>query len=211
MIQIAIVDDHPMVRRGLTHLFCDEGWSVTLEAGTADEALRLLPITDWDVCVLDQVLPDKDGIDVLRELRQRGIDKAVLMHSTLPADSIASRVYKLKGNGFINKSCDPDELLRAIRQLFRRQNYVSPEFASKLLENLKGAPLENKHETLSDREYQVLCALAYGKSLTEISKQMDLTPNTVSTYRSRILAKLDLANNIEIARYAMEHRLITPS
>lgn len=207
-LRIAVIDDHPVLRRGLCHLLTEQGWLVVLEAGTVQEAQACLGGGDWEILILDQMLPDGEGLDVLRWLREKGDSRPVLMHSTLPEEALALRVYKTGGNGYLNKGCSPEILLQAMQVLHEVGTYVSPTFAGALVGAVHNGekPL---HESLSDQEYQVLCKIAKGMSLSHIAEDMGLKLPTISTYRRRILEKLHLTTNIELARYALDHQLIS--
>lgn len=210
-LAIALVDDHALIIKGLESFCVERDWEVTLTCSTGKQALAELPAARWDVLVLDHFLPDMEGVEVLHQLRAEYKEsRPILVHSTVPEQALADRVYRLKGNGCINKGCDPQELDKAIRTIAAGERYVSPRFATVLLDRINNPGSVQPHELLSDQEYMVMCQLAYGKTIKEIAVRSDLSVTTVSTYRSRILKKMGLTNNIELAKYALEHSLINP-
>lgn len=208
-LKVIIVDDHAMLRRGLCQTFNDLGWEVVAEAGRAQDAVGAFKNLEWDLGILDVNLPDKNGLDLLHDLRREGVAGPILVHSLLPDSAVAARVFKIGGNGFINKGCNPDELILAAKRVAEGGRYVSPRFAEDLAESLSTGQPMHPHDALSDREYQVMCQIAYGKSPGQIAEMLGCNINTISTYRARLLAKLKLKNSMEVMRYAIAHRLVT--
>lgn len=208
MHRIVIIDDHPMLRKGLAQLFEARDWRVVAEAGTALEAEAKLKTVGWDLAILDIHLPDQNGLDFLAKLREEGVSGAVLVHSMLPDESVGSRVFKSGGNGFVNKGCSPEELITAVERVLAGGKYVSPKIADMLAGSLVTGGPAQPHEALSDREYQVMCQIAYGKTPRQIAETLGCNVNTISTYRARILSKLKLKTSMDIMKYAIAHRLV---
>ncbi|GBG14866.1 LuxR family transcriptional regulator [Novimethylophilus kurashikiensis] len=208
MSNIIIIDDHPMLRNGIGQLFQAQGWSVVAEAGTAAEGEKLLYTKTWDLAVLDIHLPDRNGLEMLTDIRGMGISGPVLVHSMLPDSTVGPRVFKAGGNGLVNKGCSPDELVSAAKRVMAGGRYVSAEFADVLAGTLVSNAPAHPHESLSDREYQVMCHIANGKTPKQIAENIGCNVNTISTYRSRILQKLKLKTSMDIMRYALTNRLV---
>lgn len=210
MIRVLVVDDHAVVRRGLIQILSEASDMVTAaEASNGREALQALDQEHFDVVVLDISLPDMDGIEVLKQARSRQPGLAVLILSIHSEKQYALRVLKAGASGYLSKDSSPDELVSAIRKVASGQRYVSLSLAERLVEQVgPNAPEKPAHETLSDREYEVMCLLAAGKTVSEIANQLSLGVTTVSSYRTRILRKLGLKNTAEIIRYALERGLV---
>ena len=210
MIQVAIVDDHQIVRTGFRELLSeDSSLSIAFEAATGDEALDKLRMTQCDVLLLDISLPGKSGVDVLRTVRQRHPDIKVLMLSGFSEESYALAMIRNGANGYLCKDCDREDLLRAIRMVSTGRRYVSSRTAELLADEMSGERSSVLHEALSDRELQVFLRLARGESVSDIAGQLHLSVKTISTYRSRVTEKLNIASNAELATYALRHGLIT--
>ena len=209
MIQVAIVDDHQIVRTGFRELLSeDASINIAFEAATGDEALEMLRITQCGVLLLDISLPGKSGVDVLRAVRQRYPEIKVLILSGFPEESYALAMIKIGANGYLCKDCEREELLRAIHMVSVGRRYVSPRTAELLADEMSGERCGVLHETLSDRELQVFLRLARGESVSAIAGQLHLSVKTISTYRSRVTEKLNVASNAELATYALRHGLI---
>jgi len=208
MIRIIIADDHAVVRKGLKQIF-DETLDlvVTGEANSGHELLEKIREYEYDVVILDISMPGKDGLDTLKELKVIHPDLPVLIFTIYPEEQYAVRVLKAGASGYINKESEPEFLIEAIRKVSRGRKYISPYLAELLASNLEGgdSPI---HELLSDREYQVMCMIASGKTATDIAKELSLSINTISTYRIRILEKMSMKNNAEITHYALKNRLV---
>ncbi|HEV2228287.1 MAG TPA: response regulator transcription factor [Steroidobacteraceae bacterium] len=208
-MRILIADDHPVVRRGLRDVVASEAdMTVVGEAKTGDEALELACKVEWDVAVLDYSMPGCSGADLVREVKRHYPERPVLVLSILPEDVHAGQVFKAGGAGYINKASASDDLTGAIRKVVSGGKYVSAAFAEKLATELADGGEKPPHDLLSDREYRVMWLIASGKQINEIAGEMSLSPSTVSTYRARILRKLDLSNNAALVRYAVKYRLI---
>ena len=208
MIRILIADDHPIVRRGLKQILSDEpDMAVPGEAGDAREVLELVEGGDWDIVILDITMPGKNGLDILKDLKQKYPKLPVLVLSIHPEDQYAVRALKTGASGYLTKESAPEELVKAIRKILNRGKYVSASLAERLafdLETGGGA----SHIRLSNREYQVMLMIAAGKRISDIAAEMSLSVKTISTYRTRILEKMNLKNNAEITHYAIKNFLV---
>jgi DNA-binding NarL/FixJ family response regulator len=208
MIRLLICDDHAIVRQGLKQILADApDLSVAAEAGDGPEAIRRVREGDIDVVLLDIALPGRDGLDVLKQLSQEFPKLAVLIVSTYPEKQYALRCLRLGAAGYLNKGADPDELITAIRKIAQGRMFVSPAVAEALAAAMRKDTGQPPHETLSQREYQVFTLIATGKSLSEIAVQLSLSLNTISTYRSRVMEKINTHNDVETALYAVRHQL----
>ena len=211
MINLLLCDDHRMVREGLKQILADAGdINVIGECADGAEALRQARILPIDVVLLDIAIPVHDGLEVLQQLKKEMSRLPVLILSTYPEKQYAARCYRLGASGYLNKSVDSDQLVIAIRKAAEGGMYVSSSMAETLATSLGQHATRLPHETLSQREYQVFKALASGTCVKDIADQLGLSPNTVSTYRSRILEKTGANNDVGIAMYAVKHQLITP-
>lgn len=209
MIRILIADDHPIVRRGLKQILSDEpDMAVPGEARDAAEVLDLVQKGAWDIVILDITMPGKNGLDVLKDLRQKYPKLPVLVLSIHPEDQYAVRALKTGAAGYLTKESAPEELVKAIRKILNRGKYVSPSLAERLAFELESDTEKAFHLRLSNREYQVMVMIAAGKRLTEIADEISLSVKTISTYRSRILEKMNFRNNAEITNYAIRNSLI---
>ena len=208
-MNILIVDDHPIVRHGLRLLLETRGAAKRVgEAADAAEAMERLREGGWEVMVLDIDLPDRSGLEVLRDAKARWPTLPVLILSIHPENMLAVRLLKSGAAGYLNKDSAPAELVEAVRRVAAGGRYISAAMAQLLAEQIGTDPAREPHERLSEREYQVFRLLAAGKTVGEIAEQLHLSVNTVSTYRSRVLEKLGAANNAGLMRYAAERRLV---
>lgn len=207
-MKILLVDDHTVLRQGLKQILADGLDKVEFgDAGNTGEALEKLAAKRWDAVVLDINLPGRSGLEVLREARARYPRLPVLVLSSAPEEQLGVRVLKAGASGYLNKQTAPTELVEAVRKLLSGGRYIGPRLAEKLAADL--ARTERwPHEQLSDREFQVMQKLADGQSLKEIADELSLSAKTISTFRGRILTKLKLDNNVELAHYAREHGLL---
>lgn len=211
MTRILVVDDHALVRRGLIEIL--EGLPQGAqfgEAGTAADALSLALGERWDVVLLDLGLPDRHGLDVLHELHAARPNLPILILTMFPEDQLALRLLEMGASGYLTKESAPEELLRAVGRLMGGHKYLSPAMAQVVADRL-GGPTPAPHEQLSDRELEVLRLLAAGRPITAISRQLGLSPKTVTTYRSRLLHKLRMKSNAELTFYATQHGLVSPA
>lgn len=211
MIRIMLVDDHPVVRQGLRLMLTEhDSLTVVAEAASAAEALRILLGGEpaIDLLILDLNLPDQSGFAVLEAVHRQRPGLPVLILSIQPAEHVAVRALKAGASGFLNKEAAPEELVRAVRALSQGKKYIGQSLAEWLALDVSGQRDSLPHERLSDREYQVFCLLAGGKSITDIAALLSRSPNTVSTYRSRILQKMGIDTNAGLTQYALRHQII---
>ena len=209
MIDILVVDDHALIRKGLKMLLEESpDFRIKGEAETGIQAVRMLRDQHYDLVLLDISLPDKHGMDVLKQLKSEQPGIKVIVLSMYPEDQYGVRALKAGAAGYINKQSASEKLVGAIQQVVSGKKYISETLAEQLLSNLIGESQDLLHQSLSNREYQTLCLMSSGKSLTEISEIMMLSPKTVSVYRSRMLEKMSFKNNAEAVHYAISHRLV---
>jgi two-component system invasion response regulator UvrY len=209
MIRALIADDHAVVRQGLKQILGDTPEMVVAgEATTGQEVLDKIRAETWDVVVLDISMPDRSGLDVLKQLRSERPKLPVLVLSMHSEDQYAVRVLKAGASGYLTKDSAPDELVKAIRKVVSGGRYVSSFLAEKLAFEIGTDSSRLPHETLSDREFQVLRLIAAGESVTEIAAELCLSVKTVSTYRARMLEKMNLGTTAELIHYAMQNHLI---
>ncbi|MDB6110651.1 MAG: Two component transcriptional regulator, LuxR family [Pedosphaera sp.] len=208
-VRILIVDDHSIIRQGLKQLLADEFPKATFgEANNGNEALEQVMKQPWDVVLLDITMPGKGGLDVLKQIVGAQPNIAVLVLSMHPEDQYAVRVLKTGAAGYITKNTASEEVVGAVKKVLTGGRYVSSTLAENLAASLN-APLEEpRHEILSDREYQVMRLIALGKSVKEIGFDLSLSVKTISTYRTRIMEKMQLKTNADIIRYAVHQRLV---
>lgn len=204
-----IVDDHPVVRQGIRQILTSHpDYRVSAEAATAAAAVELVDTAAVDLVLLDLNLPDQSGFWVLKEIRRHHPELPVLVMTIQPEEHMAVRVLKAGANGFLNKESAPEELIKAVQTVLRGKRYISARLAEWLAFDASGHRESIPHERLSDREFQVLCLLAAGKSISEIAALLRRSANTISTYRSRILTKMGIENNAGLTQYALTHHLI---
>ncbi len=209
MLRVAIVDDHEIVRAGFREMLAEElGISIAFEAASGEEALARLQETACDVLLLDLALPGQSGVDVLRIVRQRYGDLRVLVLTGYPEERYALVMIRHGADGYLCKECSREELLHAVRTVAQGRRYLSPQMTELLADEVvAGGPLL-PHEQLSERELQVFLRLAQGQSVSEIGEILHLSVKTVSTYRARLLDKLGVASNAELATYALRNGLL---
>ena len=209
-MKILIADDHAVVRRGLKQLLADEFATLAAyEARNAEEALSLArQHEDWDLVVLDISMPDRTGLEVLKEIKQLRPHVPVLILTTHAEEQYALRVLKAGAAGYMTKESSPEHLIEAVRIVVGGERYISSTLTDFLADSLTVDIEKRPHENLSDREYQVLRLIASGKAVSRIAAELSLSVKTVSTYRTRVLEKLDLHTNAELANYALRNALI---
>lgn len=208
-IKVLIVDDHALVRRGLRWLLSDEFKEGAFgEAGDARQAIAQLRQKEWDIALIDICLPGKSGLDLLKEVKAEWPKLPVLVLSGHAEDLFAIRVLKAGASGYMSKDSPPDELVKAVRRIVAGGRYVSPALAETLAARANKDLARAPHETLSDREYEVMSQIACGKSVTAIADELSLSAKTISTYRARILEKLGVKNSAAIVHYAMRNGLV---
>lgn len=209
MINILVVDDHALIRKGLKQLLEDSpGLVIAGEAASAAQATAMLRAQHFDLMLLDINLPDKHGIELLKQFKSEQPDLKIIVLSMYPENQYGVRALKAGAMGYINKQSASDVLIKAIHQVVSGKKYISDALAEQLLNNLIGESQELMHQSLSNREFQTLCLMASGKALSDISVIMALSPKTVSVYRSRMLAKMGFTNNAEAIHYAITHHLV---
>jgi two-component system invasion response regulator UvrY len=210
MLKLLLVVDHELIRAGLKQvLHAGLGGNITVgEAKNAEEAMSLLEQQQWNLAITDITMPGRSGLDLLVEFKNLRPDMPVLVLSVLSEDEVALRVLKSGAAGFVHKETSGEELVRAVRKVLAGGKYVSPALAEKLALRITAPQFDEPHKKLSDREYVVMKMLASGTTLTQIGKILSLSIKTISTYRARILTKLQLDNNAELTRYALHHKLV---
>ncbi|MFC1964114.1 response regulator [Chloroflexota bacterium] len=209
MLKILIADDHAIVRQGLKQIVTEtRDMIVAGEASNGLELLNKLKDEDYDVVVLDITMPGRNDIDILRQLRTERPGLPILMLSIHPEEQYALRALKAGASGYLTKESAPDELVVAIRKVSSGGKYISASLAEKLAFELEADREQAPHETLSDREYQVMCMIASGKTVMVIAEELILSEKTISTYRSRILEKMNMKNNAELTYYAIKNQLV---
>ena len=208
-MKILIADDHAVVREGLKQILSESSeMVVTAEASTGPEVFEKIGKDDFDLIVLDIAMPGRGGLDILKEIKNKKPRLPVLILSMYPEDQYAVRVLKAGASGYMTKESAPAELINAIKQISKGKKYVSPSLAEKLALDLEITTGRPPHESLSDREYQVMCMIASGKTLKEIAEKLSLSIKTISTYRSRILEKMNMKSNAELTHHAIKNRLV---
>ncbi|ARN56349.1 response regulator transcription factor [Sedimentisphaera salicampi] len=209
MIEILVCDDHAVVREGLKLIIeSSEDISVKSEAGSGEEAVALVTKHAFDAVILDISMEGMGGIEALNQIKNTRPDLPVLMLSMHPEDQYAVRVLKAGAAGYLTKKSASEDLLEAVRTVYRGRKFITPAVSRKLVDTILEPQNSQKHEGLSDREYQVLIMLGKGKSLGEISDELHLSPKTVSTYKTRIMNKMGISNNAELIRYCIENSLV---
>jgi DNA-binding NarL/FixJ family response regulator len=209
MIRILVADDHAVVREGLKQILGDNPEMVLAgEARSGEEALDKVREGQWDVVVLDISLPDRSGLDVLKQIRSERPDLPILVLTMHAEEQYAVRVLRAGAAGYLTKESAPEQLVAAIKKVARGGKYVSPALAEDLAFHLLSHPQKPLHETLSDREFQVLCMIASGKKSKEIADELCLSIKTVSTHRARILQKMRMKSNAELIHYSIRNRLV---
>jgi DNA-binding NarL/FixJ family response regulator len=209
MLRILIADDHAIVRQGLKQIVTEtRDMIVSGEASNGQELLNKIKDDDYDVVVLDITMPGRNGIDVLRQLRIERPGLPILMLSIHPEEQYALRALKAGASGYLTKESAPDELVVAIRKVSSGGKYISASLAEKLAFDMEAGREQAPHETLSDREYRVMCMIASGKTVMVIARELMLSEKTISTYRSRILEKMNMKNNAELTYYAIKNQLV---
>jgi two-component system invasion response regulator UvrY len=209
MIRIAIVDDHAIVRAGLRQFFSEQvDLTVVAEASNGREAVDIVRKGQVDVLVMDLSMPDQSGVDALAAIKARAPDLPVLILSGFPEEHYATTLLRQGASGYLNKDCDPEEIVKAIRTVYRGRKYITAGVAELLADGLGGGGDKPAHEQLSEREFQVFLKLAKGETAGDIAKALSLSVKTVSTYRTRLMEKMSLASNSDLTYYALKNKLI---
>ena len=209
MIKILIADDHPVVRKGLKEIIEEiPDMAVHGEASNGQETLEKVGKSDFDIVVLDISMPGISGLDILKQLKSEKPELSILVLSMYPEEQYAVRVLRAGASGYLTKESAPEELIAAIRKASKGGKYISSSLAEKLAFDLETDAERPLHETLSDREYQVMRMIASGKTGKEIAEELFLSVKTISTYRARILEKMEMKSNAELIHYALKHGLV---
>jgi DNA-binding NarL/FixJ family response regulator len=208
-IRVGIADDHAITRAALRKFFMEqEGMVLAGEAWNGASVIDLARKVSMDVLVLDLMMPDKGGLDVLPMIRAKSPDTGVLVFSSCPESHYALNAIRRGASGYLNKQCEPEEIASAVRIVASGHRYISPDVAELLISGISNSGKRHPHENLTDREFELLLHLARGEPSTDIAFRLALSPKTVSTYRSLILDKLGLRSSSALTHYAMVHGLI---
>ncbi len=209
MISVLMADDHAMVRAGFKQIFAETpDIRMTGEAGNASEVFALLRENGYDVVILDIEMPGRNGIEILKQIKYTEPELPVLVLSMYSEDQYALRAFKAGAVGYLTKNSAVTELIRAIRVVMRGEKYITPAVAVQFADELGKKKVLLKHEKLSDRELQVMCMIASGKSLKEIAEELHLSVNTIATHRQRVLKKMNMKSNVELTHYALREGLL---
>lgn len=208
-MNILLADDHELVRNGLARIVSEEFPNASIqEASDGLQAEDFARSKKWDLIIMDVSMPHKTGLDVLKQLRSEAIKTPILILSIHPENQYALRVLKVGGNGYITKDCPRSEFITALRIILSGKKYISQNVAEKLAGSFDNDFTKEQHELISNRELQVLKLIASGKAVSEIAKELSLSVATISTYRTRLLEKMDMKNNAELTVYAINNFLI---
>ena len=208
MIKLLIADDHAIVRRGVRDILAEMPEQIDItEVSSVKDALKEITNNSYDIAILDISFPDGNGLDILKQVSGIRPNTRILFLSMYPEEQYARRALKNGAYGYLTKDSAPTELIAAIHKVINGSKYVTITLAERLVEDLAVPRTKEPHELLSDREFQVMLALAWGKKTTDIAKELMLSPKTVSTYRARIMQKLNLLTTSELIRYVMERGL----
>lgn len=208
-MRILIADDHSVVRHGLERILLKEFPSAKIEhVADADDLLKKVIHSTWDMIISDVSMPGKSGLEVLQQIKELHPKVPVLMLSVHPEEHYAIRALKAGASGYLNKEMAPEELIKAVRSVLLGRRYITPSLAEKLADQLGNNTSALPHESLSDREFEVFKYLAAGKSIQEISGLLFISSSTVSTYRARILEKMNMKTNVDLTMYAIANKLL---
>ena len=210
MIRIAIIDDHAIVRAGLKQFFSEQvDLTVVAEASNGRDAIDIVRKGQVDVILMDLSMPDQSGVDALAAIKARAPDLPVLILSGFPEEHYATTLLRQGASGYLNKDCDPEEIVKAIRTVYRGRKYITAGVAELLADGLGGSAGDKPaHEQLSEREFQVFLRLAKGETIGHMANSMSLSVKTVSTYRTRVMEKMKLESNSDLTYYALKNGLI---
>jgi two-component system, NarL family, invasion response regulator UvrY len=209
MIKLLVADDHAVVRRGIEQIIAETSDIVVAdEAKNGQEALEKARKNDYDLVLMDISMPGRDGLEILKELKSEKPKLAVLILSMYPEEQYAVRALRSGAAGYLTKESASEELISAIRKVSSGGKYVSASLAENLAHKLEEYSEKPLHERLSDREYRIMCMIASGKTQTQVADELSLSIKTISTYRTRLLAKMHMKSNAEITRYAIENKLV---
>lgn len=209
MIKVLIVDDHAIVRQGLKQILADiPDMEVFAEAGSGDEALKFIREEGWGIMLLDIAMPGKNVMELIKLSKQQSPHLPILILSMYPEDQYAIRMLRAGADGYLTKESAPEQLVAAIRKVAKGGKYISPTMTEKLIAELNPSQEIPLHTTLTDREFQVFCGICAGKSITDLAQQMTLSIKTISTYRTRLMKKMNMSKNAEIIHYAFKNDLL---
>src|SRR5438876_8757123 len=209
MTRMLIVDDHEVLRDGVKRVFEKQsGTAIFGEASTCQEALRLVREQDWDVVVLDISLGDRSGLEVLKELKQVRPRLPVLILSMHSEEQFARRAFKAGAAGYVTKDSPRAELVKAVNKVIEGGRYVTSALAEKLILDIERGGDRPPHESLSNREFEVMALIASGRTISEIADQLSLSDKTISTYRARLLVKMGMKTSAELTHYAIQNKLV---
>jgi two-component system invasion response regulator UvrY len=207
-MRILIADDHTIIRKGLTQILLEEFPDAKIvEVADGSELVKQARSGKWDIIISDLSMPGRNGLETLKQIKEEFPKQSVLILSMHPEDQYAIRVLRAGAAGYLNKEGAPEELIKAVRQILEGRRYISAAVAEKLAEDLNQDSTKALHETLSDREFHVLRLISSGKTVSEIADILSLSVATVSTYRARILMKMNMKTNAELTHYAIENKL----
>ncbi|MCD6396808.1 MAG: response regulator transcription factor [Spirochaetaceae bacterium] len=209
-MNILVADDHPLIRKGLIQILSDSSYIRNVyEARDNFEVFKNIKSHKIDILILDISMPGKDGMEILKDVKIEYPDLSVLMLSIQPENQYAVRAFKYGASGCLNKASAPEELIKAIKKVMSGGRYINDAVSEILLNNIKSKGNEEKpHKNLSEREYQVMILLASGLKICEISEKLNLSIKTISTYRTRLLVKMNLHTNSELTYYSIKHKLL---
>ena len=209
MLRILLADDHAVVRQGVKQILMEAFAQATFgEAQNAHELLALVAQERWDIVVLDLAMPGGNGLEALKQIKHEHPQLPIMVLSMYPEDQYAVRTIRAGAAGYLNKESAPEELVLAIRKVLRGGEYISSSVADELVLHARHEDDQPLHKQLSDREYQVLCLIAAGKEVKEISTELSLSAKTISTYRARLLEKMNMKTNAELTHYAIQNSLV---
>jgi len=209
MIKILIADDHPIVRQGLKQIISETADMVVKdEASNSQEVIEKIQKSKFDILILDISMPGRSGLDILKDIKTERPDLPVLILTMHPEDQLAARVLKAGASGYLTKDSAAEQLVSAVRKIVAGGKYLNPELAERIAFMIGNKSKEYPHEILSDREFHVMCLIGKGKSIREISEELMISPKTVSTYRTRILEKMNFRNDADIIHYTIENKII---
>jgi len=209
MIRILIADDHTVVRKGLRQILVEEFTDAHIEdVADAEELIKKVIKEKWDMVISDLTMPGKSGLDVLQYVKQNLPSLPVLILSIHPEEQYAIRVLKAGAAGYLSKDTAPDELVTAVKRVLQGKKYITMSIAEKIADNFDRGTEKKPHELLSDREFNVFKMIAAGKAVSEIAESLSLSVTTVSTYRARIMTKMNMKSNANLTLYAIENNLL---
>ena len=209
MKKILLADDHNVVRKGLKQILTDEFEQVEFgEANNGAEAQRMVKERDWDILILDINMPGRNGLDVLKQIKDEKINVPVLVLSMHPEEQIAIRALRIGASGYLTKDTADQELVIAVKKILSGRKYITPSLAEQMASQLENPQEKAPHEFLSDREYQTLLLFARGKTVSQVAAELSLSVPTISTFRVRILEKMDMKTTAELITYAIRNNLV---